>query len=953
MRTAICSVAGLLVLGVGSPASAALAATPTATQVPTAIPTAGCTDFSDDYDVLPGERCIGGLQSKSRQAYVAPGCIVSTRSTKQGAEYFRAEANACEGIPNPYDVSYSPVRGEALTTARIIAQANDRSVYGDGGTAHAITPNVQWEVDIPNSGGFQYGPSQSRQFSPDVLRADLVLYQRKDAEGKPIANPILKVIEVKQTAYLGEKSALVWAGTQAKASVDQLQHDGYRAELYDPSEGAIVVADWYDIIVRSCVNPATSERVWWRQTAKLAARGVILVDREVLRGPCTEAQRVHDLQIGKEEGEAIPEVVDQPGDDESDGYGDLSDPNFFDCLLNAGKIGVEAVDFVSRLVERGSWRAVRPTVYSGSPGAVASLEVEAAGSAAAERAAAQVGVRAAFAGSATSAVMLGVLLGVVGSCAINPNAFGDPHLASLDGLSYDLQSVGEFHLAKAGDLDVQARFVPYSEISILDTVAVRTGNDTVQFRHDGQVLINGRSDIATGDGVFYLPDGSTLLVSGGKRLLATQNPSALVLFEGRQVSVRVAAGVHPVGLLGNNDGDPLNDLRTAGGTQLSAPVSPATLYGQYAESWRVTDATSAFTYGAGESTATFSAPRSPDIRTLSAFSADDIDAATEMCRARQVSEGPVMDDCVYDVLVTGDGRFIDAAAAVTDELVDPTRASFAGGHLEEDFEAPVPTEFAASKYVAIAPNQRAAGPYFSLESYRVGLAGVPRHDVIGITADLVAMGPTQDDGLTQSVDLVINDGTHHHALLEGPPEDQAALDPSVSVELIHTGMTPSGIDYRTYRVTLSEVDASSAATIQLIPAGFHGALDTGLGIDRLAIDLSTPAPDTFEVELPLSVSDGVPMAGAGRLETAGALDRYEFSITSDEARRGITINGSCAVLNGTVLVDAMGVSLPYTGDAYCATRHFATPHAGDYAIEVSGIGKRSYALEVFVTGLSE
>jgi hypothetical protein len=40
------------------------------------------------------------------------------------------------------------------------------------------------------------------------------------------------------------------------------------------------------------------------------------------------------------------------------------------------------------------------------------------------------------------------------------------------------------------------------------------------------------------------------------------------------------------------------------------------------------------------------------------------------------------------------------------------------------------------------------------------------------------------------------------------------------------------------------------------------------------------APDTFDVALPASISDGVPGAGAGNLETETAEDVYRFSISS-------------------------------------------------------------------------
>src|SRR5699024_11444519 len=56
------------------------------------------------------------------------------------------------------------------------------------------------------------------------------------------------------------------------------------------------------------------------------------------------------------------------------------------------------------------------------------------------------------------------------------------------------------------------------------------------------------------------------------------------------------------GLLGNSDGNPDNDLRLADGTQLPPDTSPEVLHADFADSWRITNDQSFFTYDEGEST---------------------------------------------------------------------------------------------------------------------------------------------------------------------------------------------------------------------------------------------------------------------------------------------------------------------------------------------------------------
>ena len=102
------------------------------------------------------------------------------------------------------------------------------------------------------------------------------------------------------------------------------------------------------------------------------------------------------------------------------------------------------------------------------------------------------------------------------------------------------------------------------------------------------------SDLGKVDGYeVRWPDGSEAAVdqigSYGYRLLIRLAP-------GRAGKVQ--------GLLGNFDGDPDNDIASPTGPALAQPVPFEKLYPSYADSWRVTAATSLFSYAAGQSTNT-------------------------------------------------------------------------------------------------------------------------------------------------------------------------------------------------------------------------------------------------------------------------------------------------------------------------------------------------------------
>jgi hypothetical protein len=127
----------------------------------------------------------------------------------------------------------------------------------------------------------------------------------------------------------------------------------------------------------------------------------------------------------------------------------------------------------------------------------------------------------------------------------------------------------------------------------------------------------------------------------------------------QRVQITPASGAS-IGLFGDFDGDPDNDFFTRDGEVLSPDVVDdfETFYGTYVDSWRITDAESAFYYEEGQSTETF-ADRSFPAR---AASADDLPAeiraeAEELCRRAGVTLEQVFAACVLDLGATGEPAF--------------------------------------------------------------------------------------------------------------------------------------------------------------------------------------------------------------------------------------------------------------------------------------------------------
>lgn len=260
---------------------------------------------------------------------------------------------------------------------------------------------------------------------------------------------------------------------------------------------------------------------------------------------------------------------------------------------------------------------------------------------------------------------------------------GDPHLRTFDGLSYDFQAAGEFVLARGTGLEIQTRQEAWgnsTSVSVNTAVAMLLGDTVVglYIGQDGNPLnINGEwvhldsgETISVGGGSIYR-NGSVYIVTNaeGDGFWANVRSSHINL----RTFIHEDRGSDVAGLLGNNDGIRGNDLAMADGTVLPTPVPVTQLYGVYADSWRVTDATSLFVYGDGESTATFTNRHFPiGITTL-----DDLDPALRAAAERIARDGGLtegtweFDSAVLDIALTMEADFAEGVTE-TPEDEQPT-----------------------------------------------------------------------------------------------------------------------------------------------------------------------------------------------------------------------------------------------------------------------------------------
>lgn len=264
-------------------------------------------------------------------------------------------------------------------------------------------------------------------------------------------------------------------------------------------------------------------------------------------------------------------------------------------------------------------------------------------------------------------------------------SFGDPHLVTFDGYGYDFQAVGEFTLMDFSDsgFTVQVRQEPWNNsdsVSVNTAIAAQLGdqvvgfyayNDSGFFVGDTAVSLNSGDSIAVGNGTVSRNGTEyTVLSDSGGGFMVSVNPGSSLNIT---PLVSFAQAAHVSGLLGNADGDPSNDLTLADGTVLGDHVAESVLYGAYADSWRVTDATSLFLYGPGENTGTFTDRNFPTHSlTLEDIAADVRAQAEQMAlNAGISSDSPLFNSVVLDIALTGNPGFaqnlpqLDAGQSIT------------------------------------------------------------------------------------------------------------------------------------------------------------------------------------------------------------------------------------------------------------------------------------------------
>jgi hypothetical protein len=253
-------------------------------------------------------------------------------------------------------------------------------------------------------------------------------------------------------------------------------------------------------------------------------------------------------------------------------------------------------------------------------------------------------------------------------------AWGDGHIVTYNGLTYDFQAVGDYTLAQSripnDTFDIEMELEPYytgASVTTIHQVAITLGTDTATFAwnrtgagsddpvwidHAGVAFTLGQTlTLAGGTITEVSPDVFKVDWNTGETMTVTNGGAYINIVDGVPPG-DLSGGV--AGLQGEGEGA-ANDLQLSDGTVLQQPVSTSELYGEYLQSWEAPSTN-------------FDGPAPPytgpvDPLTLADLPANVVAQAAAVVAAAGITNPAIAQAAELDYLATGDQSFIVSAAA--------------------------------------------------------------------------------------------------------------------------------------------------------------------------------------------------------------------------------------------------------------------------------------------------
>jgi Putative Ig domain/Domain of unknown function (DUF4114)/von Willebrand factor type D domain len=200
-------------------------------------------------------------------------------------------------------------------------------------------------------------------------------------------------------------------------------------------------------------------------------------------------------------------------------------------------------------------------------------------------------------------------------------------------------------------------------------IAIKIGGQRIALyaNQPQKLVINGTATTLPNGGLYAA--GQNLITRQGNQYSIITANNDLILVNDRGTFLNINLGLADnrkgkvVGLLGNFNDNRNDDFALRNGTAIGNTITNQQLYGDYGNSWRITQETSLFDYAAGTSTATFTDLTFPrNIVTINTLTPQQRAAAEQIARAAGITAPDVLEDAIVDIFLTnGAPEFIQGA----------------------------------------------------------------------------------------------------------------------------------------------------------------------------------------------------------------------------------------------------------------------------------------------------